>query len=218
MVGPRRHQRRRLETWFFAVAALTAALGPSACGASAHRAAGGPVLDVVSGRVGPLRVDVSERRQVVAFAGRPDAERRGRNTVASPSGSARYDALGYGCGRNAGPAALPLLQPGPSPRCRTVFFIDARSGRLGLVYSIDPSYREAHGVRVGMRTVEAERRLGRRLRSGCEDNIYLSSPEALLTVVFAGGVTRHDGTVSGGHVYALLLHGLHHDPGVFECM
>jgi hypothetical protein len=218
MLCPRRQQRRRLKTWFFAVAALTAAFGASACGASTHRAAGAPVVDVVSGRVGPLRVDVSERRQVVAVAGLPDAERRGRNTVASPFGSARYDALGYGCGRNAGPDALPLLQPQPSPRCRTVFFVDARSGRLGLFYSIDPSYREAHGVRVGMPTAEAEGRLGRRLRSGCEENIHLSSPKASLTVAFAGGVTRHDGTVTGGHVYAFMLHGLHHDPGIFECM
>jgi hypothetical protein len=155
---------------------------------------------------------VSERRSVITFAGRPDAERRGRNTVASPFGSDRYDALGYGCRRNAGPSALPLVQPQPSPRCRTIFFIDARSGRLGLFYSSDRRYRERHGVRIGMPTAEAERLLGRDLRVGCEANIYVSSSNATLTVAFRGP------TRSGGHVFAFVLHGLQGDPGVFECM
>jgi hypothetical protein len=129
--GFHRQLPTRFNTWIFAVAALTVALA-GACGTSARPAAGSAQIDV-SGRVGPLRVDMSERRSVVSFAGRPNAERRGRNTVASPFGSARYDALGYGCGRNAGPNALPLVQPQPSPKCRTVFFIDTRSGRLGLL-------------------------------------------------------------------------------------
>jgi hypothetical protein len=207
-------------TRFVVMIAVTTVLGTSACGASADKGDHTPVL-TVSGRIGVLRVDVSERREVVAFAGRPDAERRGRNTVASPSGSARYDALGYRCGRDAGPGALPLVQGGgsrPSPKCRTVFFIETRSGRLGLFYTSDPRYREGHGVRVGMRTAEAERLLGRRLRAGCEANIYLSSPKATLTVAFTGGLTHRDGTVTGGRVYALVLHGDRHDPGVFECM
>jgi hypothetical protein len=172
----------------------------------------------VSGQLGPLRVDESVRRQVVAFAGRPDAERRGRNTAASSSGSERYDALGYGCAWNAGHGALPLVQPQPSPDCRTVFFIETRSGRLGLVYTSDAHYREGHGVRVGMPTAEAERLLGRRLRVGCETTIHLSGPRASLTASFGGGALRRNGTVTGGHVSALVLHGLQHDPGIFECM
>lgn len=69
-----------------------------------------------------------------------------------------------------------------------------------------------------MPTAVAERLLGRRLRVGCEANIYLSSPKATLTIAFTGGVIRQDRTLSGGHVFALVLRGLHDDPGVFECM
>jgi hypothetical protein len=127
------------------------------CGCSHHavspRQAQTAITVGVDGRIGPLQVDASDRGDVISFAGRPDAERRGRNTVASPVGSAPYDALGYDFGRNPGPA-LPLLQPGPSPKCRTVFFLD-RSGRPGLFYTTQTRYVESHGVRIGMPTATA---------------------------------------------------------------
>ena len=43
----------------------------------------------VTGRVGTLRLDVSRRGDVAAFAGRPDVEIRGRG-----DSGGRYDALG----------------------------------------------------------------------------------------------------------------------------
>jgi hypothetical protein len=199
------------------IAIITIALCVTACDTSTRAAGRSPVVSV-SGRVGPLRVDHSDRSEVVAFAGRSNAERRGRSVGTAPFPSARYDALGYGCGRKSFDDAFPLVRGGPW--CRTVFFIDARSGRLGLFYTTQSRYREGHGVRVGMPTAAAQRLLGgRRLHVGCEANIYLSGPNASLTVAFGGRAlrTRHDRTVSGGHVYALVLHGLHHDPGVFEC-
>jgi hypothetical protein len=208
--------RSRGPTWstrcLAAIVAVTGALGATACGTAPGAR---PLVLGVSGRVGPLRIDHSERSDVVAFAGRPDAERRGRSP-ASPFESGRYDALGYGCARPADPNGFPLVRGGP--RCRTVFFIDARSGRLGVLYTEDSRYRESHGVRVGMPTDVAEQLLGRRLRAGCEDNIYFSGPNASFTVAFTGGVVHRNGTVTGGHVYALVVHGLHHDPGIFDCM
>ena len=199
---------------FSVVVLLTAALAASACDTSRHMAAEAPIVGV-SGRIGPLRVDVSERRAVVAFAGRPDAERRGRSPAA-PFRSAPYDALGYRCSGGADRDAFPLVSGGPV--CRTVFFIDSRSGRLGTFYTSDPHYRESSGVRVGMPTAEAERLLHHRLHVACVAAIFLTSGRATLTVLFTGGVLHHDTTVSGGHVNALVLHGLRHDPGVFECM
>ena len=164
----------------------------------------------VSGRVGPLRVDESRRAAVVAFAGRPQAERRGRTDRGG-----RYDALGYGCGPHAGGDTLPLVHGGP--RCRTVFFIDARSGRLGLFYTIQPRYVESHGVRVGMPTATAERLLRQRVIVGCMAAIRLSSRHALLTVAFAGGTITRKPALRGGHVSLFALHGDRHDPGLFEC-
>jgi hypothetical protein len=84
----------------------------------------------------------------------------------------------------------------------------------------DRRYREGHGVRVGMATAAAERQLHRRLRVGCLSDIHLYGPRATVAVEFGGRamVIHHDGTVSGGHVAVLVLHGNRHDPGVFECM
>jgi hypothetical protein len=191
----------------------------SGCAGSHHSGAGGTVAVDADGRIGALRVDLSDRRDVVAFVGRPDAERRGRNTVASPFGSARYDALGYDCGRNAGPSGLPLVQPRPSTRCRTVFFF--RGGRLGLFYTTEARYVERHGVRVGMATATAERLLHRRVSLGCIASITLTRLGAtpMLRFVFDGGtlIDTRMPRLRGGHVAALVLHSANHDPGVFEC-
>jgi hypothetical protein len=145
---------------------------------------------------------------VVAFAGRPDAEQVGRT-----DDSERYDALGYDCGSSAGPQGIPLVKR--RPRCRSVFFVEAGTGRLGLFYTADARYVEAHGVRIGMPTRTAERLLGRRLYIGCGPNIFLRSPRAGLTISFNG---RTNNLETGGRVAELVLHGLHHDPRVFECM
>ena len=112
-----------------------------------------------------------------------------RNTVASPSGSARYDALGYVCRSAAGSSALPLVQPQSSTSCRTVFFIDARSGRLGLFYTTQARDVGRHGVHVGMAQRTAERLLHRRVTSGCISSLELTSPGVAPVVrfLFDGG-------------------------------
>ena len=174
-----------------------------------------PITFGLDGRIGPLRVDVSDRRDVISFLGRPAAERRARTTQEDFAPNIPYDALGYGCGANAGADAMPLVHGGP--RCRTTFFIDRR-GRLGLFYTIQTRYVERHGVRIGMPTATAERLLRKRVRAGCLVDIFLSSPHATLTVSFDGGTIRHNGSLHGGHVSIFVLHGLHHNIGLFECM
>jgi hypothetical protein len=168
-------------------------------------------LVTASGRIGPLRIDVSRRAAIVAAIGRPDAERVGKS-----DSSRRYRALGYGCSAQAGGMAWPLLARGPY--CRTVFFIDARSGRLGTFYTTSTRYREEHGVRIGMPTATAERLLHRRVFVGCEENIYLGRGDASFAVAFAGGHRGRDGHLIGGHVYAFALEGHKHSVGVFDCL
>jgi hypothetical protein len=170
-----------------------------------------PAVVGVGGRVGPLRIDAAGRAGVISFAGAPDAERRGKTDRAR-----RYDALGYRCSGKEGGISVPLVRGGPY--CRTAFFIDAGSKRLGLFYTTESRFVEGHGVRIGMPTAEAERLLKKRLHVGCGENIFLAGSRARLTVAFDGGVINHDATVAGGHVYAFVLHGLRHDPGLFECM
>ncbi len=69
-----------------------------------------------------------------------------------------------------------------------------------------------------MPTATAERLLRKRVRAGCFTGIWLSSPQATMTVSFDGGTIRHNGTLRGGHVSVFVLHGLHDDTGLFECM
>jgi len=175
-----------------------------------------PNVISADGRVGTLRVEQSGSAAVIAFAGRPDAERRG-----AEFGSSRYLALGYGCAKTRSDVAFPLLEQGPY--CRTVFFINARTGKLGDLYTSSDRYAESHGVRIGMRSAVAERLLRQRLYQGCETNISLGGGDAALTVAFAGGVSHKapPGSaglhVTGAHVFAFVLHGRRSAVGVFDC-
>jgi hypothetical protein len=171
----------------------------------------------VSGRIGPLQIGRSDARAVIAFAGRrPDAERRGRQF-----GSALYRAFGYSCSDAASDVGYPLLKGGPY--CRTIFFINARTRRLGTFFTSSSRYSEAHGVRIGMKTAVAERLLHKRVYAGCEDDLYFRSRTAALTIAFTGGVTHKIPGSSGlhlvgGHVYAFVLHSPRSDVGVFDCL
>ena len=181
------------------------------CGSG--RTSAGSAIVTVTGRIGPLHLDRSDRAAVIAFAGRADAERRGQ----APGGFAPYDALGYGCGTRAARNVTPLVEGGPY--CRTVFFINRRTGRLETFFTTAARYSEGHGVRIGMPTAAAERILHKRLVEGCEENFYLSSPTASITIAFSGGTLRRPSLrVTGGHVYAFVLHSHRSDAGVFDCL
>lgn len=81
-------------------------------------------------------------------------------------------------------------------------------------------------MRVGTTTARAERRLGKQLIAGCEQNFYLGSKSASLTVADSGGrIVQHttpDGNtvlhVVGGHISALVLYSRRHDVGFFDCL
>jgi hypothetical protein len=192
-------------------AALWLAVLALAGGCGSHHTFSGPWIVTVGGRIGSLHLDRSDRASVIAFAGKPDAERRGRQPA-----SARFDALGYDC--EAGQLPGPLPDVG-LPHCRTIFFINARRGTLATFFTTSPRYVEGHGVRIGMRQASAERLLHRRLTVGCETNFYLSSPRAMLTIAFTGGIEkRHSTSVKGAHVYAFALHSPRHDVGVSDCL
>jgi hypothetical protein len=167
------------------------------------------------GRIGVLQIDESTRADVIAFAGPPDAERRGRAGPAQP----QYLALGYGCGTKTSPRDTPIAAGAPGPSCGTVFYINSRTGTLETFFTTSRRYAERHGVRIGMSTSAAERLLKRRLYQGCETDVHLQSAKAFLTIAFTGGVVHLPHTaVRGGHVWAFVLHGVRGDAGVFDCM
>jgi len=147
----------------------------------------------VDGRIGPLRIDHSDAAAVIAFAGRPAAERRGRIF-----GSRAYRAFGYGCATISSDVVFPIVPGGPY--CRTIFYLNPRTDRLATFFTTSPRYSEDHGVHIGMRTAEVERLLHKRLYRGCEEDIYLGSPTATLTIAFLGGIVRKEPAASGLHV------------------
>src|SRR5438067_5105535 len=159
-------ERSTLPHHGFGVAVAAAAAVAALSAASASEARQVPELTpqwsrsasaVESGRCG------STRAVVLRSSPSPAAPRpRGADARIEVAGTTHS---GYGCGAHAGGDTLPLVHGGP--RCRTVFFIDARSGRLGLFYTIQPRYVESHGVRVGMPTATAERLLRQRVIVGC---------------------------------------------------
>jgi hypothetical protein len=140
---------------------LVAAVGCSA----GHRSTTGAVISD-DGRIGPLHMDRSDRADVVTFAGRPDVERRGVEYDSTP-----YLALGYDCFAKPSDDAFPVLETPAAgrsgPNCKTVFWINRRTGRLGNFYSASASFSESHGVRIGMRTAKAEQLVHKLVYVGC---------------------------------------------------
>jgi hypothetical protein len=121
-----------------------------ALGCSAHEHPSAALTQ--TGRIGPLRTDVSTRADVIAFAGPPDAEQPGRYSIFNP-----YRALGYDCSKKRD-YGWPLDN---RTWCKTVFFVNRRTGRLGDFYTESSRYYERDGVHIGTPTARAERLLTR---------------------------------------------------------
>ena len=198
---------------FSSTATAEHVIGASASGVAAAGRLGGSGTISATGRVGPLQIDRSNRAAILAFAGQPTAERTGGSPGAPP-----YDALGYECSATASIGDAPLASGGPY--CRTVFYINDQTGELGTFFTAAAhQYRESHGVRIGTTTATAERLLHMRLIAGCGTSIYLKTKAAFLTVAFTGGRARPPSlTVTGGHVYAFVLHSPRHYLGIFDCL
>ena len=160
--------------------AVVLAIVLPAVGCSSSHARPGAVLSQ-SGRIGPLRMDVSTRAGVIAFTGHPDAERQGRYSSGPP-----YSALGYDCSKKRD-YGWPIAR---STWCKTVFFVNRRTGRLGNFYTQSSRFSERHGVRIGMHTAKAERLLHQLVYVGCEEDIRLGGMRGLRSRSRAAGPAR----------------------------
>jgi hypothetical protein len=184
----------------------TLALLAAGCGGSS-----GSHVFGVDGHIGPLRVDRSDRAAVVRYAGKPDAERSD-----DPIGYSPYRALGYDCTTRRSDATVQIVYRGPY--CRTVFFLDGKTGKLENFFTASRDYSESHGIRVGTSQAVAERLLHLRLHVGCLAALRLQSRAASLSMEFSGG-TEKGLSIKGAHVDAFVLHGKQeHDYGVFDCL
>ena len=105
--------------------------------------------------------------------------------------------------------------------CRTVYYLNSETGRLGTFFTSMPGFRDAHGVFVGMRTAKADRLEGRKALGGCLEGISIMSPSTIFHVAIAGGHVHRRGNelvVRGGRVGALVLHSRTNDVGAFDCL
>lgn len=177
---------------------------------SSHGSGSRRVVVTATGRIGPLHVDRSERADVISFAGRPESERRGRYIDYLP-----FDALGYGC------KGKRVTDSAGTPRCKTIFYLDARSGRLAILYTENARFTDVRGIHVGTPTAVAERLAHKRVISGCFDGFGFPTKSAFLVMWFYGGkhVVRHRlPHLVGGHVGLLVVHSRRLNPGVLDCI
>ena len=183
--------------------ALVLVLSLAGCGSTARH--------VVrrDGWIGPLHVDRSDRSDVIAFAGKPDATAPGRAPGYCP-----YRALGYDCARKRMQNGVSLAPHAAS--CRTAFFFDRGTGKLETFYTSSSEYTEGHGVRIGMEQAEAERLLHQRLVAGCTAALHFGSGTASLSIEFGGGLERGT-SITGAHVTDFVVHGHRRDAGIFDC-
>ncbi|MGH3009551.1 MAG: hypothetical protein ACRDLM_09145 [Gaiellaceae bacterium] len=108
--------------------------------------------------VGTLRINHSDRAQVVAFAGKPTSEFRGPIYRGQP----RVDALYYGCDYTTLKSARR-----ENGNCGTIFWLDAQTGRFADFWTRDPRYATSSGVGVGTSTAAAERATHVTAQYGC---------------------------------------------------
>jgi hypothetical protein len=162
-------------------------------------AAGGSGMIAVTGAIGPLQIDKSNRAAVLAFSGKPDTEVRQR-VLGFPS----YDALGYDCSDTESAKNFPIGNSGPY--CVTIFFIDIASHSLEDFVSSSAAYHERNGVRIGTSVSDAQRLLHRQVSRSCGVVLKVDGAKANLRVNF-----------TNGHADTLVLHSLKRTSGLFNC-
>ena len=182
----------------FLGAMLVALLGFAILSGSAA-AAGGSGVVAVTGQVGKLQIDKSNRADVLAFAGTPDVEVKQR-VLGFPS----YDALGYDCSDTETANNFPIGNSGPY--CVTIFFTDIASHSLEDFVSSSASYHERSGVRIGTSVADAQRLLKRQVLRGCGVVLKVDGAKAALRINF-----------TNGHADTFVLHSLKRTAGLFNC-
>jgi hypothetical protein len=189
VVGPR---ARFLGASAIALLAFALLSGPAS-------AAGGSGIVAVTGQVGKLQIDKSDRAAVLAFAGTPDQEIKQR-VLGFPS----YDALGYDCSDTESADNFPIGNSGPY--CVTIFFVDIATHSLEDFVSSSASYHERNGVRIGTSVSDAQRLLKRQVSRSCGVVLKVDGAKAALRINFAHGKAD-----------TFVLHSLKRTAGLFNC-
>ncbi|HEX6702089.1 MAG TPA: hypothetical protein VF101_15280 [Gaiellaceae bacterium] len=197
------------------IAAALVMVSPAAS-ADPHGGAG-----VVSERgfVGPLRIDRSTPVQVQAFAGRADYIGAGRFRPAIRE-FVPFIALGYGC-RHAryGIPTMRVEKDGVTAGyshvdCRTVYWINQRTGLLAGFSTDSRRFRTPRGVHPGTSLAEAKRREHRSTLMDSPSALDVKTANAELLIYATIVVPKRGGWRVGRTVAALALESRRHMIGL----
>lgn len=216
--------------WVWVAAAGTLVL--SGCG-SPHELSSGPtgnsrsgseVIELApSGSIGRLQIDQSTNAEIRSAVGEPALVRTGRVVSGYPS----YLALGFSCSVKS--EAIANSFPVGSGRyavCRTVFYVNQKTGRLAGLATTSHAFRLSDGIKVGMSVGRAESLAHQRAESGCLRGFQVPATEGgdPIWVDVAGGrdVSReHNGVsllqVRGGYIDSLTQDSGSHSVGLTFC-
>ena len=124
------------------------------------------------GEVGTLAFGASTAADVSAIAGQPAATAEG--TFETPT-YPPYRSLGYGCGPTDTLRRRSLTYHASAPYCNTIYYINAKSGRLGAFWTSSPHFMTIGGTKPGMSARQAEEHESQKVVSGCRTGIFLGS-------------------------------------------
>jgi hypothetical protein len=163
-----------------------------------------------AGRIADLWIGRSTIRGIRRQIGTPDYVGRGK---ASANFGQVYQAVAYACSLRAGGTGLDPGGAHPSHRrCRTVFFLDPKTGKLAGLWTDSKHFQTDKGVEPGMSQDVADRLQGTHPHVGALTGINVATPAATLFIENSGckpGGNLNAGPCLGGHVRALIIEGRH---------
>jgi hypothetical protein len=181
---------------------------------------GGAGVVSASGVVGRLRIDRSSPVEVQAFAGRAEYIGAGRFRPRIHE-FAPFIALGYECRhvRSGGIPTMTLAKDGFSPGdshvgCRTVYWINQRTGKLAGFSTTSPRFHTPHGVHPGTSLAAAKRLEHRPTLMDSPSALDVRTAKADLLIYATIVTPKHGGWRVGKTVAALALESRRHMIGL----
>jgi hypothetical protein len=162
------------------------------------------------GRIGDLWIGRSSAATIRRLMGAPEFIGRGK---AGANLGVTYKALAYSCALGSGGVGLDPGGVRPSNRrCRTVFYLDPKSGKLAGFWTEARQFQTIMGTEPGMREELADRLEGAHPHVGALTGIERTTRGATLFIENKGckpGPNLNASPCLGGRARALILEGRH---------
>jgi len=168
------------------LAALAAVvlLATSACGSGSTKGGSGVVT---AGRIGSLRIDVSTRRAIVAFAGKPDFAASGAAYLPPGLNEAWFHVVAYGCPPMVARKGVESVSW--SSGCETAYYVNDQTARLAAFYTKSPDFHTTNGIEPGTEQNVADS-LEHQTPHGAWGGLGVSSKSARLILPSFNGKVR----------------------------